>query len=227
MSGQRNTPRGPSQCYVWKQLFSLQVQLPLNNLPSYPPRLESNNPQPPRARMFRAVPTQQEQSHRKGWDGSKRCDRQEAKQTLFVTKTQCTSAKVSPSWAAPAPARLGTRPWLGSTQVGGRLGLLHNTGVLTRTRPGTVFCKIFGNGSPKLNLRPSVWKCPIGKLETPQREQTTTDRPAPAASRKHFRRKSSGPTIASHVDVTCPPEVWGRALEAPARALLVVGRSGR
>lgn len=105
--------------------------------------------------------------------------------------------------------------------------MLHNTGVLTRTRPGTVFCKIFDNGSPKLDLQSSVWKCPIGKLETPQREQNATDSSAPAAFRKHFRRKSSGPTIASHVDVTCPPEVWGRALEAPARAKLVVGRSRR
>lgn len=77
--------------------------------------------------------------------------------------------------------------------------MLHNTGVLTRTRPGTVFCKIFDNGSPKLDLQSSVWKCPIGKLETPQREQNATNSSAPAAFRKHFRRKSSGPTIASHV----------------------------
>lgn len=87
--------------------------------------------------------------------------------------------------------------------------------------------KVFDNGSPKLDLQSSVWKCPVGKLETPQREQNATDSSAPAAFRKHFRRKSSGPTIASHVDVTCPPEVWGRALEAPARAKLVVGRSRR
>lgn len=87
--------------------------------------------------------------------------------------------------------------------------------------------KVFDNGSPKLDLQSSVWKCPNGKLETPQREQNATDSSAPAAFRKHFRRKSSGPTIASHVDVTCPPEVWGRALEAPARAKLVVGRSRR
>ena len=110
VSGQRNTPQGPSQCYVWKQLFSLQVQLSLNNIPSYSPYLESNNPQPPRGRMFRAVLRQQEQSHWKGSDESKRCNWQKAKQTLFITKTQCTSAKVCLSWAAKAPARLGARP---------------------------------------------------------------------------------------------------------------------
>lgn len=42
-SEQRNAPRETSPCYVWKQLFSPQVQLSLNSLSSYPPGLESSN----------------------------------------------------------------------------------------------------------------------------------------------------------------------------------------
>ena len=226
MSGQRNTPRGPSQCYVWKQLFS-----PGSTIIKQPSFLSSTFG----VKQSSTAQGQDVQSCSET-AGAKPLERLRRVQTARPAGSKANSVhhedtvyerQGEPVLRRPGPSQLGARPWLGSTQVGGRLGLLHITGVLTRTRPGTVFCKIFGNGSPKLNLRPSVWKCPIGKLETPQREQTTTDRPAPAASRKHFRRKSSGPTIASHVDVTCPPEVWGRALEAPARALLVVGRSGR
>lgn len=37
------TPRGTSQRYVWKRLFSPQVRLSLNSFPSHPPRLSSGN----------------------------------------------------------------------------------------------------------------------------------------------------------------------------------------
>lgn len=125
VSGQRNHPTGPSQCYVWKQLFSLQVQLSLNNLPSYRPYLESNNPQPPRGRMFRAVPTQQEQSQWKGSDESKRCNRQKAKQTLFITKTQCTSEGV-PVLGRPSPCTAGS-PALTGLYSGQRVAVCFTT----------------------------------------------------------------------------------------------------
>lgn len=167
--------------------------------------------------MFRAVPTQQEQSQWKGSDESKRCNRQKAKQTRCSSRRHSVRTRRCACPGLPQPLH-GWEPgpdWALLRSAGGCL--LHNTGVLSCTRPGTVFCKIFGNGSPNLDLQPSVWKCPIGKLQTPQREQNATDSSAPAAFHKHFRRKSSGPTIASHVDVTCPPEVRGRALEAPAR----------
>lgn len=43
MDSEAFTPRGTSQCYVWKQLFSSQVQLSLNSFPSYSPGLASGN----------------------------------------------------------------------------------------------------------------------------------------------------------------------------------------
>ena len=107
VSGQRNTPQEPSQCYVWKQLFSLQVQLSLNNLPSYRPYLESNNLQPPRGRMFRAVLRQQEQSHWKGSDESKRCNWQKAKQTVHHEDTVYERQGV-PVLGCPGPCTAGS-----------------------------------------------------------------------------------------------------------------------
>ena len=109
-----------------------------------------------------------------------------------------------PVLGCPGPCTAGS-PALTGLYSGQRVAVCFTTPA-SSAAPG-LGQSFFGNGSPNLDLQPSAWKCPIRKLQTPQREQNATDTSAPAAFHKHFRRKSSGPTIASYVDVTCPPEV--------------------
>ncbi|KAJ8793357.1 hypothetical protein J1605_019408 [Eschrichtius robustus] len=109
-----------------------------------------------------------------------------------------------------------------SRKAGGRLVRFTTPASSPAPGLGQSLCKISGNGSIKLHL-PAVRLNHI--LEEPRREARDYSEGAeherqpyapPAAVRAHFRRKSAWPTAARD-DVTAPPEVWGRALDARIR----------
>lgn len=166
--GKEPPPRGPSQCYVGKQLFSLQVQLSLNNLPSYRPYLESNNP---------STTQGQDVQSRSDTAGAKPVERFRRVQTVQQAESKANSVHhedtvyeregVLKTWlpqplTAGSPALTGPLPrsrWLFVSQ--------HQGWVLSCTRPGTVFCKIFGRTASKSGP-------PAVGLEVPNRETTDT-----------------------------------------------------
>lgn len=184
-SEQRNAPQGPSQGYVWKQLFSPQAQPSLNSFPSYPPDLWSGNCRCSQGRNIQSCSeTAGGKTPTVGWAESK-------------AKCSARSHSGCLPWTAGVPARLyrGRRAARAAAQ--------HRLPAGRRRRP--VFSQTFRQS--RSQVRPSRVLLPHSP-EAPSHAtldaSVAAERKAevpPGPERSHFRRKPArrrAPQVTSH-----------------------------